>query len=370
MVIKTIQLAQQRINGAIRIGFLPLNDCAPLIMAAELGLFAARGLRVSLHQELGWATMRDKILYGELEAAHALAAMPLGATLGLGSIRCECVTGLILNLNGNAITLSEDLWNRGVRNGPTLRAEITNRRNDRVLTFGVVHRLSTHQYLLRKWLSFHGINPDRDIRMVVLPPSQMVTNLSSGNIDGFCVGEPWNSVAIEEGAGWCVETSLEIDSDHPEKVLMVRRDFAEKRASEHLLLLAALLDACEFCDNPANSERVAETLARPEYVDAPAATLLAGLTGRFHCGHGITRDLPDFVVFSRRGGNEPSAARAAWLLELVRATTACNEPSALNHVLGRRVYRADIFESALQLRASQRNEKTDEKSSEPNLQAA
>ncbi|HEV8542394.1 MAG TPA: nitrate ABC transporter ATP-binding protein, partial [Verrucomicrobiae bacterium] len=149
-----------------------------------------------------------------------------------------------------------------------------------------------------------------------------------------------------------------------------RRDFAETREGEHLLLIAALLEACEFCDQPANAERIAEILARPEYLNTPVAALLPGVTGRFHFGHELTRDLPDFAVFSRHGANEPTTARADWLLDLVRATGACNEPSALNQVLARRVYRADIFDSAVQLRASKPNDKIDEKRNESSLQVA
>src|SRR6058998_2284711 len=161
----------------LRIGFVPLTDCAPLIMARELGLFAKYGLRVALKRELGWATIRDKIIYGELEAAHSLAGMPIAATLGLGSIRCDCLTALVLNLHGNAITLSNELWRAGVRDGASLKAELTRLRHKRTLTLGVVSHFSSHHFLLRQWLMSAGILPDRDVRVVVVPPPQMVTNL-------------------------------------------------------------------------------------------------------------------------------------------------------------------------------------------------
>jgi ABC-type nitrate/sulfonate/bicarbonate transport system substrate-binding protein len=156
---------------------------------------------VKLKRELGWATVRDKINYGELEAAHALAAMPVTTTLGLGSIPCDCLTALVLNLNGNAITLSNDLWKRGVRDGETLRAEIKRSPRAKVLTFGVVFPFSSHRHLLRKWLASHGIDPERDVRIVVVPPPQMAANLKAGHLDGFCVGEPWNSVTVQSRAG-------------------------------------------------------------------------------------------------------------------------------------------------------------------------
>src|SRR5258706_1332861 len=134
---------------SLRVGFVPLTDCAPLVMAHELGLFRKHGLNVALSRELGWATVRDKIIYGELDAAHALAAMPLAATLGLGSIQCDCLTALVLSLHGNAITLSNDLWRRGVRHGVSLRQEIVRSRGEKAFVFGTVHPVSSHHYLLR-----------------------------------------------------------------------------------------------------------------------------------------------------------------------------------------------------------------------------
>ena len=337
---------------ALRLGFVPLTDCAPLVMAHELGLFSKYGLRVTLHRELGWASIRDKIIHGELEAAHALAAMPVAAAVGLGSIPCDCVTGLVLNLNGNAITLSSELWQRGVRNGETLRAEIVRGRRERTLVFGAVSAVSSHRHLLRHWLAEHGINPARDVRVVIMPPAQMVANLKSGNLDGFCVGEPWNSVAVQARAGWCVAVSAELDPGHPEKVLMVRRDFAEKREEEHVALVAALLEACEFCDQPENHEQLIKTLARTEWVDAPPAALRHGINGELDFGHGISRTISDFCVFHRNNANEPSGPKAAWALELLRASGLCREPAAIDAALGRRVFRPDIYDKAVRRRSA------------------
>src|SRR5258706_6379484 len=157
----------------LRVGFVPLTDCAPLVMAQELGLFRKFGLNVALSRELGWATIRDKVIHGELEAAHAVAGMPVAATLGLGSVPCDCLTALVLNLHGNAITLSEDLWKNGVRDGATLREEILRSRHHKTFTFGVVFPFSSHNFLLRGWLASAGIKPNQDVRIVVVPPPQM-----------------------------------------------------------------------------------------------------------------------------------------------------------------------------------------------------
>jgi ABC-type nitrate/sulfonate/bicarbonate transport system substrate-binding protein len=328
----------------IRLGFVPLTDCAPLIMAHELGLFRKYGLRVALNRELGWATIRDKVIYGELDAAHAVAGMPFAATLGLGSIRCDCVTGLVLNLHGNAITLSNELRKRGVTDAATLRAEIVRARGQKTFTFGVVFPFSSHHFLLRQWLLRAGIVPDRDVRIVVVPPPQMAANLKAGHLDGFCVGEPWNSVAAETRAGWTAATSAELDPGHPEKVLMVRRDFAEQRAEEHGALIRALLAACEFCHAPENRNDLISVLGRPEYVGVSANALCCGLEGRFDFVQGL-RLVPEFNVFSGEQANQPSAEKAAWVIQRLRESGLCSA-SQISFSLGREVFRADIFEKA------------------------
>jgi len=339
----------------LRVGFVPLTDCAPLVMAHELGLFKKFGLNVALSRELGWATIRDKIIHGELEAAHATVGMPMAATLGLGSVPCDCLTALVLNLHGNAITLSNALWKHGVRDGKTLRTEITRAHREKMFMFGVVHLYSSHNFLLRDWLTAAGIHPDRDVRIVVVPPPQMVANLKAGNLDGFCAGEPWNSVAVQAQAGWCVAVSTELAPGHPEKVLMVRRDFAEKCDEEHVALAAALLEACEFCDTPGNREQIIETLAQPAYVNVPVAALRRAFSPEFDFGHGQVRHVPNFSVFHRHNANEPSRDKAAWILQRLLASGLCPEPAVLTAELGHRTFRTDIFDRALALRNSNPN---------------
>jgi len=346
------QIARGSDGYVLKLGFVPLVDCAPLVMAHELGLFRKYGLRVHLSRELGWASIRDKIIYGELDAAHALAAMPFAATLGLGSNCCECVAALVLNLHGNAITLSHDLWQRGVRDGASLKEEILRLRHDKTLTFGVVFPFSSHSFLLRGWLASAGISVERDVRIVVVPPPQMVTNLKAGHLDGFCVGEPWNSVAVQAEAGWCIATSAELDPQHPEKVLMVTREFAEKRSEEHTALVAALLEACEFCAAAENRDQIVTTLARPEYVNARKDALLHSFSGEFDFGNDLTRTVPEFCVFHGNDVNEPSAQKAGWVVQHLRESGLCKDASTLNFALGRQVFRADIFERAMRLRAS------------------
>jgi len=355
---------------ALRLGFVALLDCAPLVMAEELGLFKRYGLRVVLSRELGWATIRDKIIHGELDAAHAIASMPVAATLGLNSVPCDCVTVLVLNLNGNAITISTDLWERGVRDAETLRLEIARCRGVKTLTFGVVYSYSSHNYLLRNWLSAAGIQPDRDVRIVVVPPAQMVANLKAGHLDGFCVGEPWNSLAVRAGDGCVVATSAELDPDHPEKVLMARRSMVEQRQEEHLALAAALLEACAYCDLPENHATIAEVLAQSRHVNVPPQILRAGLTGNIASTRSQERVIPNFCVFHRNDANEPSADKAGWVLRNLRASAGLQDPSLINAPLGRRIFRADLYARVASLRSEFSEAANTEITNEPKLVSA
>ncbi len=337
-------------TAPLRIGFVPLSDCAPLAIANELGFFAKYGLKVQLQRELGWATIRDKIIYGELEAAHAVAGMPFAATFGFGSIPCDCVTGLVLSLQGNAITLSRELWDLGVRDAKTLREQIVKSRGSRVFTFGVPFPFASHNFLLRQWLADAGIQPGRDVQIVVVPPPQMATNLAVGNLDGYCVGEPWNSVAIHRRVGWCATTSAQLAPGHPEKVLIVRRVFAQERSAEHLALIAALLEACAYCDNPQNAPEVATILAQPQYLKIPPEALARSLGGVFDFGDGHTVTPARFHIFHADGANEPSREKAAWVIRSILDAGLVANRAAFPTDKARQVFRPDIFSQARQLR--------------------
>jgi len=335
----------------IRLGFVLLIDAAPLIMAQELGLYSKYGLDVQLNRQPGWATVRDKILYGDLDAAQALAVMPFAAMLGLGSIRSDCVSGLVLSLHGNAITLSNDLRLRGVRDARTLRAEIERNRGHKMLTFGVVLTWSSHNFLLRQWLASGGIDPDKDVRIVVVPPAAMFVNLKAGNLDGYCVGEPWNSIAVDSGDGWCPTVSAQLSPGHPEKVLMVRREFTETHAAEHVRLIAALIDACAYCEAPRNREALIATLSQPSYLDTVPDLLRRTLGGPFHFGGGRLERVPGFHRFSGGDTNEPSADKAQWILENLLRLGAIENRTAIRTLSSGAVFRADLYEQALQMAA-------------------
>lgn len=338
-------------GSTLRLGFVPLNDCSPLVMARELHLFEKHGVDVELRCEIGWATVRDKIIYGELDAAHAPAGMVVAASAGLGSIPVDCLTGLIISLNGNAITLSEALWEKGVRDGATLRKEIERRPRSHKLVFGAVFPFSSHIFILRTWLKQNGIDPDRDVQIVIVPPPQMFPNLRAGNLDGYCAGEPWNSLAVMGRAGFVVAAGSELANRHPEKALMVRRDFAGAREQEHLAMIAALAEACLFCDAPENRERIIETLAQPQYLNIPIQALRMSMKGLFDFGHGRVEKTPDFHVFSRGDANAPTAEKAAWVMRSLQESRATNDPDLPASLDPAAMFRADIFQQATQSKA-------------------
>lgn len=334
-------------NRPLQIGFVPDGDCAPLVVARESGLFEKYELDVQLQRETRWANIRDKIIEGELDAAHAPATLPFITNLGIESDRCACVAGMVLSLQGNGIVVSHQLWNEGVRDARTLRDTIYAKWGKRTYTFGVVFPYSPPYVLLRHWLKLGNIVPHVEVRIVVLPPAQMFPMLKLGYIDGFCAGEPWTSLAVESQAGVCVATSEELAPQHPEKVLMVRRDFADERAEEHERLIAALLEACAFCDQPENHALVAEMIAKPQYVNAPADCLKLG------------RDASEWpaqkpaaaplTIFHKNNANAPTNDKALWVLEQLYAMieqSALPLPHLDRTPMLKNIFRRDVFDRA------------------------
>lgn len=329
----------------LRVGFLALTDAAPLIAAQELGCFSRRGLTVELCREVGWATIRDKIAYGELDGAHAPAPMLWSTKLGLGCAPSDVCTAFLFNLHGNALTLSIRLWEAGVRDAATLREDALRRRGENKLMFGIVFPHSMHHVLLRQWLRDARLDPERDVRIAVVPPAQMFRNLVAGTLDGYCAGEPWNTLAVQQNQGWCPAWSAALAPGHVEKVLMVRSVFAERRAAEHAALVAALTEAAAWCDEPANRPALAQMLSAPAYLNLPATTIEPALLGRFATGHGTTESVPDFLVFHRGQANAPTADRAATLQNELVASGLLPR-SLLNPSLPRRLFREDLHREA------------------------
>jgi ABC-type nitrate/sulfonate/bicarbonate transport system substrate-binding protein len=333
----------------LRIGFLPVSDCAPVVYAYEAGLFSKYELEVELRRELSWADVRDKVINGDLDAAHAPATLPFLANLGVESDQCACVSGLVLSLQGVGITISRELWEMGVRDASTMREQVYRTWGKRTYTFGIVFPFTGQDFLLRQWLKSGGVVPEVEVRLINVPPAQMYPMLKLGYIDGFCAGEPWNMITTQSGAGVLLASSAELSPMHPEKVLMVRQSFSIGRADEHERILAALMEACAFCDQPQNRPLLSEMLAHRHYVNAPSECIRAGMGGRFGVGEGTMSERPNTSVFYAEEANEPSDAKASWVMN--RLYDLLEQRFAKRPGLGRapvlkNVFRLDIYERA------------------------
>ena len=300
----------------LELGFIPLTDCAPLAIAREKGFFAKHGLeQVTLQRKPNWKSIAHGVASGQLDAAQMVAGMPLAMTLG--SSESEPVpiqASMVLSRNGNAITWSKRLIDQGVTDLATFKHHIQ-RDPDKVHTFAMVHPASMHNLLLRYWFASGGIDPDWDVSLATVPPPQMVSNLKAGNIDGYCVGEPWNSRAVQEGIGTVIATDLDLFPGHVEKVLGVREDWAQAYPNTHAALLTALLEACEYCDDRRNRAEVLEILSRSEYVGLPVEMIAPGFLAPFDRGDGSEpQDLYTFHQFFVDRSACPDAVQSLWIL--------------------------------------------------------
>nr|WP_319483612.1 CmpA/NrtA family ABC transporter substrate-binding protein [uncultured Cohaesibacter sp.] len=312
---------------SIQAGYIPLNDAAILIVAKECGFAEQEGIDLQLKKETSWATLRDKLAIGLFDVAHILASIPVAASCNLFPLPLDVVVPMALGLGGNMITLSRSVWEQHL--GPTDTtdfdaasagrnlARLIRARQDAGLgrlKFGAVHPYSSHNYELRYWLSGSGIDPDRDVEILFLPPSTMPEALKSGLIDGYCVGEPWNSQAILEGEGVLLTTKAHIWQSSPEKVLAVRRSFARDQEAAHFALLRALYNAAVWIEDADNLSRLCEILSRDEYLGLEKECLLAGFSGKIRTGfdHVPTIDVPDFYLSVSRAALFPWNSHALW----------------------------------------------------------
>ncbi len=337
-----------KLRDHLDFGFAATIDCAIVIAAQELGLFDKYGLAVRLSREVGWATVREKLLHEELDAVAAHASMLFSIYCGIGVVRRSCLTGMMLGLNGSAITLSNELWDLGVRDAASLGRVVREHKGCRVFMFAVVLDLSSQNYNLRKWLRSGSIDPDRDVRIIVIPSALVYETYRAGHLDGYCVAEPWNSAASLGGTGWVVATTSEIEPRHPEKVLLVLQEFAEKREEEHIRMLAALIEASQYCDVPGNRPELVRMLAQPQYFDVEQRLVANALVGPFESGHGC-RDVDEFIIYDASKVGRPTHARGKWVLDLVRALSSGELSPVLRPGIVGKVFREDIFEKAAAL---------------------
>lgn len=333
----------------LELGFVPLTDCAPLVVAKELGLFAKYGLEeVTLSREPGWKAIADGIVSQRLDGAAMVAGMPLAMTLGYGGQAPLPMTiSMVLSRNGNAITIDRDVANKGVRSLEEL-ANLVKSTPDEPHTFGMVHPTSMHNLLLRYWLAAGGIDPDRDVNLSVIPPAQMVANLTANNIDGYCVGEPWNSRAVHEGLGNIIATDLQIWKGHPEKVLGVREDWANQYPQTYLALTKALLEACEYCDDRRNRDEILGWLCQPHYVGSAIEYTRPGFIDPYDYGYGDEPEpLYRFNRFHVDQSTYPQQSESLWILTQLARWGITPFPKNWVEIL-QRIHRTDVYREAAQ----------------------
>ncbi|HEY8162352.1 MAG TPA: CmpA/NrtA family ABC transporter substrate-binding protein [Methylocystis sp.] len=339
----------------IKIGFIPLADAASLFVAVDKGFAAQEGLDVELVREVSWSNTRDRLAIGHYDAAHLLAPMAVASTLGLSHVRAPVVAAMNLAINGNAITVSPDLHASlvavadGDLTDPSVSARALKtviswreKRHAEPLTFGMTFPFSTHNYQLRYWMAEGGVDPDRDLRLVVLPPPYMVENLAKRHVDGFCVGAPWNAAAEGMGVGVILHPGPAIFHPAPEKTLAIRQEIAESEPALVEALVRACLKAAEYVRAPENREEVAALLARPDRVGADIQSLRRTLDGRLP---GIVDETANDLIFGDRISGRPDAYQAAWLYaQMVRWGQADRSVEALR--VAESVFNPAFFDAA------------------------
>jgi len=345
-------------NKTLRIGYIPLVDAAALIIAADHGFTAAEGLTVELVREVSWSNVRDKLNIGLFDAAHMLSPMAIASSLGIGHVRVPIIAPFNLGVNGNAITVSPRLHAdlSALADGDVVDPKVSARALARVvaerkargadpLTFGMTFPFSHHNYQLRFWMAAGGIDPDDDVRLVVLPPPYMVDSLAGGHVDGFCVGAPWNSVAVDLGVGHVLHFGCEIQAHATEKVFAVREQWASKHPETVAALVRALAAAAKFVESPGNRAMVSDTIARR--VGVEPELIARALTGQMKIApDGAVRADSRYMLVGRAGASRPDPVQAAWIYaQIVRWGQAPMSEASL--AAAQSVFRPDLYDAAV-----------------------
>jgi len=347
-------------NDRLRIGFIPLADATALLIAVDKGFCAAEGLDIELVREVSWSNVRDKLNIGLFDAAHLIAPVAIASSLGLGHIKVPIVAPFGLGVNGNAITVSPALHAalrdaaEGDIRDPMVSARALARvvasrkaKREEPLTFGMTFPFSTHNYHLRFWMAAGGVDPDEDVRLVVLPPPYMVDSLQSGHVDAFCVGAPWNSVAVDLGIGHILHFVSDILSRAAEKLLGVRQRWAEENPDVLARLVRAHQRAANFVEDVNNRDEVAALLAAPNRIGVAPEVIRRTLDGRLKVStDGTYRNDPRYLLVGRAGAARPDPVQAAWLYaQMVRWGQAPLSREMLG--LAKAVWRPDLYDAAV-----------------------
>lgn len=343
----------------LRIGFIPLVDASALLIAVAKGFTDDEGLDVTLVREVSWSNVRDKLNLGIFDAAHLLAPVAIASSLGLGHVKVPIIAPFNLGLNGNAITVSPVLFRNimeEIEGDPAdpmataraLRKVLLKRRRAGKdhLTLGMTFPFSTHNYQLRYWLAAGGIDPDEDLRLVVLPPLYMVDSLANGHVDAFCVGAPWNSVAVDKGIGLILHFMSDILARAAEKVLAVRERWSRENPDTLRALIRAHDRAADFIETPGNLTEVAGILAMPEYIGVDAEVIARTLSGKLKVSpEGHIRSSERYLLVGRQGAACPDPIQAAWLYaQMVRWRQTLLSDEAL--ATAQQVFRPDLYEAS------------------------
>ncbi len=364
----------------LKFGFIKLTDCAPLVIAKEKGFFTAEGLSVEVVAQPNWKTLLDNVISGNTDGAHMLSGQPIAATIGIGT-KADVVTAYTLDLNGNGITVSNDIWEQMQLNDieldtPTPKHPITADSlkpvvadyiaQGKKLQMGMVFPVSTHNYELRYWLAAAGIHPGfysntdvggrtgADVELSVTPPPMMPTVLEAGNIQGYCVGEPWNQQAIAKGIGVPVTTNYDIWKNNPEKVFGVTKAWADSNPNTHVAVVKALIMAGKWLDETdasgklVNREEAARILAQPNYVGADYSVIKNSMTGTFIFQKTDVRSMPDFNVFFKYHATYPWYSDGIWFLTQMRRWGQISEPKSADWYAEtvKKIYLPDVYLAA------------------------
>lgn len=370
-------------KDTLKFGFIKLTDCAPIVIAKEKGFFSDEGLQVEVVAQPNWKTLLDNVINGELDGAHMLSGQPIAATIGFGT-KAHIITPFTMDLNGNGITVSNTIWEQMQQNDPALQSPTPKHpisadslkpivkekvQSGEKLQMGMVFPVSTHNYELRYWLAASGIHPgiytatdtggrtNAEVELSVTPPPMMPSTLEAGNIQGYCVGEPWNQQAVDKGIGVPVTTNYDVWKNNPEKVFGVTKAWADENPNTMTAVVKALIRAGKWLDaadeegNLVNREEACRILSRPDYVGADFDVIKNSMTGFFYFQKTDKRPMPDFNVFFKYQCTYPWYSDGIWFLTQMRrwGQITDSKPDEWYHDTVKEIYRPDIYRKAAEM---------------------
>ena len=335
-------------TATLNFGMIALTDCSPIVIAHEKGLFKKHGINSTVTKGANWAAIRDNLSSGTIQATHMLIGMPIASTMGLaGSPKKPMVIPWLLNRNGQAISLKTK-WKGKVGADPKVIKPFVEQAKSlgEPLTFAMTFPPGTHAMWMRYYLGAGGINPDKDVSLITVPPAQMVANMKIGKMDGFCVGEPWGARAIADGIGFTSVSTQDMWKDHPEKVCAFLAEFADKNPKTVKAVLKALNEASVWLDDLSNRPEQCDIVSKPTYINCDAKTILGRLQGHYDYGDGRTKEDPNHMIFSSRNCNYPQPKYAKWFLTQYRRWGLLKGAPDYEGI-AKQVMRPDIYEEAM-----------------------